>query len=230
MNRFPRLRINQEIRLNERILLATYNSLVRRRASVSNRWARTKYDVCKMGQWKKTAPTHFLVLASLLSREGIDPALFLKVLSQYGKFRHSKYLPPPKWLLTDDALEKYRWLLYRDRETYPVKKDWKSYLNGKPSEGTALNEAVLSSIRQSASIVEGTIKTFQVKLLSAVFAHLDHLSPWYLAVCPMFLHRMGTVSLLRRKTAMVIMRCIDALLKRPRLLKLAVETYCKSRR
>jgi hypothetical protein len=181
MQRFPRMKgITPKVRLIERLLHQTYNTLAKGRnahlrGNLSRNPARMHhYDLYRTKQGKR-APFNFLVLGIELADRNIDPSLYLKVMSQYGQWSRSRYLPHPTWLASDKALEIFEWKYQRERKKYELESDWKRALRGHHEED------IVKAVYSSANMIQLAMETFQMGEAETVLMLKDELSPWFLA-------------------------------------------------
>lgn len=171
-HRFPRLKINQEISVSEKLLRHTYNYIIRSR---NKHWNRT-YDIYKTLKFGNFARNNFLVLSTILQEKQIDPAIYVKVLSRYGRFENSKYLPPPSWLASSKGLETFEWLKKKQRNHYELKADWKrSFID-------TSEEEILEGVKSSTKMVVGIKKDLSLLTSEAIVFLWSELSPYFLGL------------------------------------------------
>lgn len=171
--RFPRLEIDKKSLHAERILHLTYNKMRKSRGSL--KFHNFHYDVyeTKRGWSAKLA---FLFLAEKLVRLNIDPALYVKVMCRYGKFKDAKFLPSPVWLQKDKAIQIFAWVYRKERKSYELHLDWKKELDG----WSDLD--IYASIRDSAGLLRQATEGMKIGTDEAFMMLRKELSPWFLAV------------------------------------------------
>ena len=168
MKRFPRLELDRDMKLAEKILRITYNSIAGDRIH----W--NEYDLyrTKLGIM---APTKFALLGQILVEEKIDPALYLKVLCKYGVYSRSRYLPHVNFLASKEALKVYHWVHESLLKKYPIKKDFKE------ATSRTNNKQIYHSIKNSALMVRDVRKDYNLKIIEASVCLKAEISPWYWA-------------------------------------------------
>lgn len=170
--RFPRLRLDSKALSAERILRLTYNKM-RKSRNVS--FYNFKYDVYSTKQgWR--AKLAFMFLGEKLVKLNVDPALYIKVMCRYGKYKNSKYMPHPTWLQKDKTIKTFAWLYRKERKSYELKLDWKKALDG----WSDLD--IYSSIRDSAEMMNTAVDKMGIGRDEAFMMLRKELSPWFLAV------------------------------------------------
>lgn len=169
IKRYPRIAgITPKVRLTERILWLTYNSMATKRGHL---W---QYDLYKTKKGIR-APFNFLLLAKQLVKRKIDPALYLKVMGQYGPYLRATYMPHPTWLASKAALKIFKWKLKSERRKYEREADWKRALaSGRESD-------IWKQVRYCRRQVEMAVETFKLPEDTAVIMLREELSPWYIA-------------------------------------------------
>jgi hypothetical protein len=181
--RFPRLYLTAEMVIAERILHHTYNKLSEARSSSKSygvRW----YDIYKTKNGLM-APVKFMMLAQDLTLRRIDPAVYLRIMSQYGVYQNTTFLPHPSWLASRKALKVYKWLRKRTLAKYQNEYEAKQNLDPKKSD------QIKMAMESSASMVGDVKKTFHLKLYEAMIFLHNEISPWYWATF---------ISLLKRRS------------------------------
>lgn len=182
--RFPRIRITSEIRLVERILHHTYNKLARARDINKAGYRNYQYDIYKT-KFGSRAPIIFLMLAQTLVEKDIDPAIYIKVLSQYGKYGRSNYMPHPTWLGSQKALEVFSWM-YKDRKKrYERKKDWRKFLDDRNLSAKHIRK----EIRAEARRIKEIRRAHRVDFLPAILMIFTELNSWYLGAAMLLTSR-----------------------------------------
>lgn len=170
--RFPRLVMDAKSVSAERILHITYNKM---RKSRGIRFQNFKYDIYKTKQgWR--AKLAFIFLGEKLILQNIDPALYIKVMCRYGKYKNSKYMPHPTWLRKDKTIKTFKWLYRKERKSYDLHLDWKKAIDG----WSDLD--IYSSIRDSAELLNTAVEKMQIGKEEAFMVLRKELSPWFMAV------------------------------------------------
>jgi hypothetical protein len=182
--RFPRIRITSEIRLVERILHHTYNKLAGAKDINKAGYHKYQYDIYKT-KFGRRAPVIFLMLAQTLVEEGIDPAVYIKVLSRYGRFGHSNYMPHPTWLGSKKALEVFSWMYQSRKKRYEREKDWRNYLDDRNLSAKHIRK----EIRYEARRIKHIRRTHRLDLLPAILMILFELNSWYLGAAMLLTSR-----------------------------------------
>jgi hypothetical protein len=177
--RFPRLKVNSVVKITARILHCVYNNLLVKRGLGSRRFV----DVAKT-QRGKYADLHFLLLAQQLIEKKIEPTLYLKVMSKYGRFASTRYLPPTRFLASERALGIFEWLLKKEMRHHISPEGWKEHGLGT----TKIDEkAILEGVDMSRKHVKTVQKATGLSFNDIVLTQQVYLSPWYLATCPFYL-------------------------------------------
>jgi hypothetical protein len=184
--RFPRLYLTPKMVLTERILHHVYNRLSEQRSSRKGGgigW----YDIYKTKNGLM-APVKFMLLSQQLVERKIDPAVYLKVMSQYGMYQNANFLPHPKWLASKKALKVFKWLHRKTREKYAYESDWKKQTEvGQKKDLVDIKEAM----KVSALMVKDVRKSFKLKLYEAMLFLRGEVSAWYWATFLALLKREG---------------------------------------
>lgn len=170
--RFPRLAMSSEERACVKILIHTYNR-VAERGNVKKGGGRSWYDIRKTKRGKFTE-FQFQMLAQDLVKHKIDPAVYVQVLSQYGRFSRAGYMPHPKWMSSEKAFEVYEWMHRRERGKYVQERDWKRARKGKE------RDHILAGIKTSAAMIADVRSTLGLRTVEAVMFMRDEVSPPYL--------------------------------------------------
>lgn len=174
IKRWPRIAgITPKVRLTERMLWLTYNAMAKRRTP-NSRGQYFKYDLYKTKKGVR-ASFNFLLLAKQLVKREIDPALYLKVMGQYGPYLRATYMPHPTWLSSKAALKIYKWKLKSERRKYEREQDWRRALAG------SRESDIWKQVRHCRRQVEMAAKTFNLAEDTAVIMLREELSPWYIA-------------------------------------------------
>jgi len=170
--RFPRLELDRATRIAEKIIRIAFNKMARSR---NLRYRNFNYDVYKTkAGWK--VKLKFILLAEKLIQQNIDPALYIKVMCRYGKFKNVEWMPHPTWFSKDSTIEKFLWVYRKERKHYILDIDWKKELDG----WSDLD--IYSSIRDSGGIIKRVVEGQKIKTDEAIYAFAKELSPWFLAV------------------------------------------------
>jgi hypothetical protein len=171
IKRFPRLKMDSKSLRAERIIRIAYNKIRRSK----DLWAhQTGYDIYRTKQgWR--AMFMFKLLGEKLIQQNIDPALYVKVMARYGKYKGSKYMPHPTWLAKDKTIEVFRWVYRKERRSYELHLDWKKELNG----WSELD--IYASIRDSGRMLRQVIEGRGLGENEAVMMLWEELSPWFIA-------------------------------------------------
>lgn len=173
--RFPRLQMDHKSASAERILRLTYNKM---RKSRGIEFHSFNYDIYKTKQgWR--AKLAFMFLGEKLVLQNIDPALYIKVMCRYGKYKNARFMPHPTWLGRDKTIKTFKWLYRKERKSYELHLDWKKALDG----WSDLD--IYSSIRDSASMMKAAVEKLGVRKNEALKMLQEELSPWYRAVYAM---------------------------------------------
>ena len=171
--RFPRMEgITPRVRQYEQLLHHSYNRIATYRNPGLRTWG--SYDIYKAKRGER-APFFFMVLAQELVEKKIDPSLYLKVMSRYGQFENTKYLPPPAWLADENTIKNYEWLKAKQENQYERKADWKKMIKG------FREKDVFQAIRSSTKFIQHAQSNFQLSEFQAISQMLDEMSPWFLA-------------------------------------------------
>ena len=117
--------------------------------------------------------------AHRLQEAGIDPALYIKILSRYSWYGRNKWMPPPSWLGSDKALEVYDWLLRAERGKYETDEDWRATLK---SPALDLREEIRREIERG----KAQLREFGGDLQVATLTNAAVLPDWYLVACQEF--------------------------------------------
>src|SRR5579885_3619217 len=95
--RFPRLVLDSKSLTADRILRLTFNKMAK---SKNINLRHFSYDVYKTKQgWR--AKLAFMFLGEKLVKSNIDPALYIKVMCRYGKYKSARFMPHPTWFAKD---------------------------------------------------------------------------------------------------------------------------------
>ena len=187
--RFPRLYLTSEMMVAEKIVRHIYNKLYEDRLFRHGKSRGDRfgwYDVYKTKRGiQQQAQVKFMMLGQDLVEKKIDPAVYVKVLAQYGKFQNSRYMPHPTWMASGKAIKVFKWMKKRSRQKFRLKSDWKKSLK---LDNT---DEIKQMMKTSAMIVRDVRKNFNLKLFEALIFLRDEISPWYWAVF---------LSLLKRKS------------------------------
>lgn len=168
MKRFPRLELDRDMKLAEKILRITYNSIAGDRIH----W--NEYDLYKT-KLGLMAPVKFSLLGQILVEKKIDPALYLKVLCKYGVYSRSRYLPHVNFLASEEALKVYEWVHQSLLKKYPSKKDFKE------ATSRTTDKQIYHLVRNSALMVKDVRKSYNLKIVEASVFLKTEISPWYWA-------------------------------------------------
>lgn len=206
--RFPRLDIPKEAVQYERILRTTYNSLAKRK-NPRIRFFNEKFDVygIRFGGRNRIA---FIDLALKLKDVNIDPALYLKIMSRYGKFVDIKWMPSPIWLSKDDTIEKFHWVYRKERKTYGLKLQFKKEISG----WSDLD--IYTAIRDSSKMYCDATEGLGINPDEAAMLLKKELSPWWRAT-----------SLLMSDDRKDFLICLDFLRKNRKLRHMAYKAFEK---
>jgi len=181
VQRFPRIEMTAAISLGEKILHHTYNELAKSTLMNSSRYVNPKYDLYETVRGK-AARAKFLILSYRLNHYKIDPALFMKVMWNYGPTHRRGFMPHPTWLGSEKALGVFQWKLKSERRKYENHSDWKLAMRANQSGD------ILQAVRDSAASVTAIQKSFGLSAREAIGLLEHELSPWFLAVgskkCP----------------------------------------------
>jgi hypothetical protein len=179
--RFPRLEgITGRVRTYEKVLRHAYNNLYQKR----NPWARggrVRFDVytAKYLLKRENPQTQFQILAKQLSqrtgKSRIDPALYIKVMAQYGHYQNSRYLPAPSWLAKEKTVEIYEWLHEKSRNKFKLEADWR-----KSKQGYRESD-IFIAIESSAEFLMRTCDLLKQNEKDAIVMLLSELNPWFTA-------------------------------------------------
>jgi len=205
--RFPRLDVPQELNHYMRIIRTTYNMLATRKDPQKRRFG---YDIYKT-KLAGRASIAFLDLARQLKDYNIDPSLYLKIMSRYGRFKNATYMPRPTVLAKKSWIENFKWVYRREKKHYDLKLDFKREISG----WSVFD--VYASIRDSASMLKDAIEKVGLHPDQAIVMLKKDLSPWFMAT-----------SLLVADDRKDFLLCLDLLRKDRRLKKLAIKAYKKS--
>lgn len=181
----------------------TYNLLMRRKRRYL--W---NYDVFITPKLCGRNLIAFVDLASLLIDSGVDPSLYLKIMSRYGRFRDAPYLPPPVWLSQKPTVKKFKEIYRRQRRKYSLRLQFKKDISG----WSDLD--IYSSIRDSSKMFRDATEKLGMHPDQAMMMLRKDLSPWYMAI-----------SLLRSQDRKDFIQCLDLLRRDKRLQKLAVKAF-----
>jgi len=218
--RFPRMSLDGKTLLAEKILHYTYNELAKRRnfrLRAPLKWAGGKpYDIYRIQKGRRSK-IHFLILAQKLIERKIDPALYLKIMANYGHFRQTKYLPNTSFLMSDKAFDIFKWLYPKEKRKYPKDEDFYEAVNRQ----SASPDIVLKAVRRSADIVEETEARLGCDRGTAAAIQTDNLSPWFLAIYTPYL-KQGGLSVLELERKRKVRRCMQFLMRHRHLLGKAV--------
>jgi hypothetical protein len=216
--RFPRLPTPAgELSQIERILWITYNKIWQSKSYSQN--ARG-FDVYKKNPDAKRC---FIILADTLHKEHIDPSLYLKVMSKYGKYEHSHWMPHPSWLMKLETLKTFDWVLEKQKARYPRHEDWIRHLNDPGRENYRHIDA---GIKDSWRQVHEMMKLHDIGIAAASVLLIDSLSPWFLATCVPFM-RAGGVELLTPDDQRRMKKCIRHLIVDSQSRREAWDSYKK---
>lgn len=173
--RFPRFRLTAAEKITAKILHRVYNTLsIKRKPEL---YAVRSFDILKTKRGKFAAQS-FLVLAKELCFKKIEPTLYLKVMSEYGYFKQTKYLPPPTFLASEKAMEIFGWLEKKQRKHYTTEDEWKKGLGTNKVNEKRVLDGVINSRDHVAQIQEVT----GLSINDIIFAQHRFLSPWYMAL------------------------------------------------
>ncbi len=186
--RFPRIKLTKSIRVTERILHYTFNQMSKAKNPRKMKYVR--FDIYKTKNGK-TAPQTFLLLACMLLEKKIDPAVYIKILCKYGKYRNSKWMPHPTWIGSQKALEVFEWLYRKERKKYIRNDNWRNNLDSGKIDFAKIGKV----IRLEARRVLDTMKTQNVSLLTATSMLWWHLNPWYISAASLLLPKDSRSSL-----------------------------------
>ncbi len=183
--RFPRLgKLHPAVSLAIKILHITYNKLAVSRSSEKH--VGYRYDIyTKKGCWN--AKFQFMLLAEKLLHRNIDPALYLKVMSSYGMFRDSKYMPHPTWFAKDKTLETFLWKHRRERNKYELDSDWQKAMRG------FVEDDVIHAVASSCAMFEQAKQSGMDSEQAFAMLHKE-LSPYFVSLY--FLRKWGRRELL----------------------------------
>lgn len=171
VRRFPRYLFSSRDKLAERIIWTTYNNMARARNMDKRVY---QLDVYKT-RAGKDAKLKFLLLGQRLVKAGIDPALFIKVLCSYGKFKDARYMPLPGFFAGEKAWEIFQWKLGNQMRKYG--KDLKQNL------GAESDEQVLQEIRNGADSFNLCADRWEnIPHPNVIMADVKpEVSPWFIA-------------------------------------------------
>jgi hypothetical protein len=176
--RFPRLKVNSAVKITARILHCIYNNLGAKRILADPKF----FDIAKTRRGKY-ANLHFLLLATELIERKIEPVLYLKVMSKYGRYADAKYLPATKFLASEKALDIFDWLLKKEMRHHISADGWKDSLGSFKID----EKKILEGVDMSRKHVETVKKATGLRFEDIILTQQLFLSPWYLAVCPSYL-------------------------------------------
>ena len=176
--RFPRLKLTPRMKRVERILWHTYNRSSKTRSLRKSWQGGIGYDIYRTKRGH-AAKIDFLILAKKLTRKKVDPSLYIHIMMNYGKFRNARWMPPTGWLVKDETLDKFEWLLKRERKKYHGTRQLKNYLIG--AKGMDEDD-IENSIGLSWDVVGTLMQNLQVSEGEATLVMQEQLSPWFLAL------------------------------------------------
>jgi len=166
--RFPRLNLTQFDILAAKIIHRTYNEIVRERMHYEG------YDIYRT-RIGISAPAKFAILGQMLVKKKINPDIYIKVMSRYGKFRDTKYLPHPIQLCSEKAFLAFQWLHKKERKKYEFEEDWKKAIRA------GNDEDIYEALKKSSLMVQDVRKNFNLRIAEAVMFLKAEISPWYWA-------------------------------------------------
>lgn len=202
IRRFVRLDIPKELRHYERILRHTYNILATKRDRKKQFY---RYDIYKTKQASRAA-IKFLELAKELKNHNIDPALYLKIMSRYGRYREARWMPSPTWLARKKSVEDFKWVIRKERRSYDLRLDYKHEI-----DGWSVFD-IYAAIRDSSSMFRDAVDKAGLHPDQATVMLKKDLSPWFMAT-----------SLLVSKDGKDFLRCLDLLRRDKHLKKQAIK-------
>lgn len=163
-----------EITLAENILRVTYN----REAETRSMGKRNiNFDVYKT-KTGDSAKIAFQKLAVRLLRRKvkINPAVYVKVMSKYGKFESASFMPPPGWLAKRSTVSIFsEWLYKRRRNYYELESDWKA------SIASWSDKEILGAVEDSLLMVKQVMEGQSMPFAVAVHSLWPELTPWFRA-------------------------------------------------
>lgn len=168
--RFPRFDVVPKVKYTERLLRATYNKLARaKNFSLRN----FNYDIYKVKRgWKyKIDMMH---LAIDLVNANINPIMFMKIMSRFGRYKSTLFMPTPTWLSNPAQLKRFEWFYRSEKKSYPLRLEFKKAMSG----WSDLD--VYSSVRDSARMVKQVMDAKSWSADTAVMVLWPDLSPWFL--------------------------------------------------
>lgn len=215
VKRYPRLQgVTSKAKLFQKILHRTYNNLSQKRKFGKRM---IQYDIYKTKQGRN-ASIQFLMLAIDLTRirPKVDPKEYLTVMSQYGVYANSKFMPHPSWLASEEAIKIYAWKLISERNKWERDDDWK-----KSKEGWSERD-IFKTIKNSSEFLLKAAELRGISEMDAMSLLLGDLNPWFLATyLPNVTKRVQTVLTTILKTMpelwQDIMTCIMYYRKKPQI-------------
>jgi len=206
IRRFPRIFVPREFQYYLRILRLTYNRLALKRNPRLRYF--TRFDVFHT-KWGDRAKCHFIDLAMKLKDKNIDPALYLKIMCRYGRFKDSTWMPRPGWLAKSKTIKIFHWLYRKEVKTYDLRLQFKKEISG----WSDLD--IYSAVRDSSKMYRDATEKLGLHPDEASVLLKKDLSPWYLAI-----------SLLEsKKEGRDFKLCLDVLRRDKHLRKLARKAY-----
>jgi hypothetical protein len=134
------------------------------------------YDIYKTKQgWR--AKLKFMLLAEKLVQQNIDPALYIKIMCRYGKFRSLKWMPHPTWLEKNKTIETFKWVYRSQKRSYGLHLDFKKAISGWSDID------IYNAIRDSAGMMRTAMETTGLSVAELMTTPLGvEMSPWFNAI------------------------------------------------
>jgi hypothetical protein len=212
---FPRLERDGRVQAIAQILRVTYNHIVRERnlkLAKRGRGLLQGYDIRK---FDPLAEWNFYKLAVRLNEQGVDPALYIKVLSNYGRFRHTRYLPRPAFFCGQKGMDIYKWLMPKIRDQFPGQLE--SMDNSLVEKDNISSTRIALEILASLKIIRDVQKTHpRILVCDILYSQNALLSPWAIALATDYLTS-STFKALDKRDKKKILRCRAYLFSRRKI-------------